>query len=143
VITRLSHVTIFVTNQDEALAFYTGILGFEKIIDTKFGAFRWLTVAPAGQKDIQMALIEPRTIYEAGHAAKVEELMREGKLCGGVLQTDDCRKTFEELKAKGVHFTEGPTQRPFGIQATFLDNSNNWFSLTQSQGGPDGVPAYV
>lgn len=140
-VTRYSHATIFVRNQDDALEFYTEKLGFEKRIDASFDGFRWLTVAPPGQTEVQMALIEPRKIYEAEHAKKFEELMAHGLICGGVVQTDDCQKTYEELKAKGVVFTKAPEERPFGIQATFLDNSNNWFSLTQAKERQEAVLA--
>ena len=132
-ITRLSHVTIFVENQDEALRFYTETLGFEKRMDAKFGGFRWLTVAPPNQKEVEMILLEPRAVFDPPFAEKFEELMREGKLGGGVFHSDDCQKDYDELMAKGVEFKSPPERKPFGIQATLRDNSNNWFSLTQTR----------
>jgi catechol 2,3-dioxygenase-like lactoylglutathione lyase family enzyme len=130
-ITRLSHVTIFVKNQDDALKFYTEKLGFEKHMDVTFGGFRWLTVAPPGQKEVEMILLEPRNMFDAPFAEKFEALMADGKLGGCVLRSDDCQKDYEELKARGVEFKGPPEKKPFGIQATLRDNSNNWFSLTQ------------
>lgn len=130
-INRLSHITIFVKNQNEALKFYTEKLGFEKRMDASFGGFRWLTVAPPDQKEVEMILLCPGDMFDAAFAKKFEELMEAGKLGGGVFQTDDCRKTYEELKAAGVEFKGPPEKKPYGVQATFSDNSNNWFSLTQ------------
>jgi len=61
--------------------------------------------------------------------------MNKGVLGAGVFNTDDCRGTYEELKAKGVQFLSEPVERPYGIEAVFKDNSGNWFSLTQPTGG--------
>ena len=130
-ITRLSHVTIFVKNQEDALKFYTEKLGFEKRMDATFNGFRWLTVAPPDQREVEMILLEPRAMFDAPVAAKFEALMREGKLGGGVLCSNDCQKDYEELQGRGVDFKSPPEKKPFGIQATLRDNSNNWFSLTQ------------
>lgn len=130
-ITHLSHVTIFVQNQDEALKFYTKKLGFEKRMDATFAGFRWLTVAPPNQTEVEMILLEPRSMFDPAVAEKFEALMREGKIGGCVLRSTDCEKDYAELRARGVEFKNPPEKKPFGIQATFRDNSNNWFSLTQ------------
>jgi predicted enzyme related to lactoylglutathione lyase len=130
-ITRLSHVTLFVKNQEEALKFYTETLGFQKRMDATFGGFRWLTVSPSDQKETEIVLLEPRSMFDAATAEKFESLMDEGKLGGAVFCTDDCQKDYDSLKTRGVKFRNAPEKKPFGIQATFVDNSNNWFSLTQ------------
>lgn len=131
-ITHLSHVTIFVSNQDEALRFYTEQLGFAKRMDATFNGFRWVTVAPPDQREVQLVLLEPRAVFDPDIAAKFEELMHGGKLGGCVLHSSDCQQDYEALKAKGVIFRGPPERKPFGIQATFQDNSKNWFSLTQT-----------
>lgn len=130
-ITRLSHVTVFVDNQDDALAFYTGKLGFEKRMDATFQGFRWLTVAPPGQKEVELVLLEPRTMFPPEVAERIEALRREGRLGGGVFCTDDCQGDYEALQARGVEFRGPPEKKPFGLQVTLRDNSHNWFSLTQ------------
>src|SRR3954451_10783707 len=130
-ITHLSHVTIFVKNQDEALKVYTEKLGFQKRMDATFRGFRWLTVAPPNQKEVEIILLEPRSMFEAAVADKFETLMQEGKLGGCVLRSTECQKDYEELSARGVQFKGPPEKKPFGIQATLRDNSNNWFSVTQ------------
>ena len=113
------------------MKFYTEKLGFEKRMDAKFGGFRWLTVAPPNQKEVEMILLEPGSMFDAAFARQFEALMQEGKLGGCVLRSDNCQKDYEELKARGVEFKSPPEKKPFGIQATLRDNSNNWFSLTE------------
>jgi catechol 2,3-dioxygenase-like lactoylglutathione lyase family enzyme len=132
-ITRLSHVTVFVKNQDEALRFYLETLGFEKRMDATFQGFRWVTVAPPNQKEVELVLLEPKAVFDPTVAAKIEELMAAGKLGGCVFNSDDCQGDYERLKSKGVEFKGPPEKKPFGLQATFRDNSNTWFSLTQTR----------
>jgi catechol 2,3-dioxygenase-like lactoylglutathione lyase family enzyme len=132
-ITRVSHVTVFVNNQDNAVRFYTETLGFEKRMDATFNNFRWVTVAPPKQQEVELVLLEPAAVFEPDVAAKFEELMKAGKLGGCVLNTDDCQGDYERLRAKGVEFKSAPEKKPFGVQATLKDNSNNWFSLTQTR----------
>ena len=131
-ITHLSHVTIFVNNQEESLRFYTEKLGFVKKMDATFNGFRWLTVAPPQQIEVQFVLLEPRAVFDADVAEKFEALLHAGKIGGCVLKSTDCQKDYEEMKAKGIAFRGPPEKKPFGIQATFQDNSKNWFSLTQT-----------
>jgi len=132
-IQRLSHVTLYVLNQDEALEFYTKKLGFEVRTDARLEGFRWLTVGPRGQADLEMVLmpLQPGHMMDEATCEQMRGLLKKGVLAGGVLNTDDCRKTYEELKARGVEFLSAPEQRPYGIEAVFKDNSGTWFSLTQ------------
>ncbi len=133
-ITKLSHATIYVTDQDAALDFYTNKLGFEVRTDAKMGDFRWLTVGPKGQ-DLEIVLMKPAPgmMMDDETLAQVMALVQKGALGAGVFNTDDCRATYEELKARGVEFMSEPAERPYGIEATFKDNSGNWFSLTQQR----------
>jgi len=133
-ITRLSHATIYVLNQDEALKFYTEKLGFEVRNDVKMGDFRWLTIGPKSQPDLELILFDVNQHGSTTDEAAVGQLraaLEKGALGPGVFNTDDCRATYEELKRKGVEFESPPTEQPYGIEATFKDNSGNWFSLTQ------------
>ncbi len=131
-ITRLSHATIYVRDQEQAKAFYTGKLGFEVRTDVTMGDFRWLTVGPRNQPDLEIVLMKPGgSMFDEETAKKIFELMDRGAMGAGVFETEDCRKTYDELKAKGVEFLSEPEQRPYGVEATFKDNSGNWFSLTQ------------
>jgi len=133
-IRKMSHATIFVGNQDEALAFYRDKLGFEVRTDAKVSdEFRWLTVSPRDQPDFEIVLMEPKPgmLMDESTAAQLRSLMEKGVLGAGAFDTDDCRATYEELKSKGVQFLSEPAERPYGIEAVFKDNTGNWFSLTQ------------
>lgn len=133
-IRKLSHATIFVNNQDEALEFYREKLGFKVHTDAMVGEhFRWLTMCTNDQPDFELILMEPKPgmLMDEETAQSVRALMAKGVLGAGVFNTDDCRGTYEGLKAKGVVFLSEPTERPYGIEAVFKDNSGNWFSLTE------------
>jgi catechol 2,3-dioxygenase-like lactoylglutathione lyase family enzyme len=127
---------LWVHDQDEALAFYTDKLGFEVRMDVtlaELGNFRWLTVSPPGQPDVSIVLmlIPGAPVMDEGTADQVRSLMAKGFAGAVFLTTDDCRASYEELKARGVEFTETPEERPYGIDAGFRDPSGNNFRLTQ------------
>lgn len=132
-IQKIAYTSVFVLDQDRARAFYTEKLGFEVREDQRMGDFRWLTVSPPGQKDVAMILMPLRaggTMDEAT-ANTLRALVEKGTFGAGVLATDDCQKTYEELKAKGVTFSQPPEKRPYGVEALLRDDSGNWFSMTQ------------
>lgn len=136
-IRRLSHASIFVTNQDEALEFYRDKLGFKVHTDVTVGDdFRWLTMCTNDEPDFEIVLlaVKPGMLMDEETSTTLRGLLGKGVLGAGVFHTDDCRATFEEMKAKGVQFTTEPEERPYGIEAVFRDNSGNWFSLTQPTG---------
>jgi len=132
-IRRHSHSTVYVLDQDRAKAFYTEKLGLDVRDDARMGDFRWLTVAPKTQPDACIVLmpIKAGPMMDEATAASLRSLVEKGVLGGGVFQTDDCRRTYEELKARGVQFVREPKQMPYGVEALFRDDSGNFFSLTQ------------
>lgn len=132
-IQRLSHCSVYVLDQDAAKQFYTEKLGFEVRTDARLGSFRWLTVSPKGQTNFELVLmaLNPGPMMDAETVATLRGLVEKGTFGGGVLETADCRKTYDELKAKGVAFLNEPQERPYGIEAVLRDDSGNWFSLTQ------------
>jgi catechol 2,3-dioxygenase-like lactoylglutathione lyase family enzyme len=132
-IQRLSHTTIYVLDQDRAKAFYTEKLGFEVRTEQTMGTFRWLTVAPKGQADLEIVLmpVGGGPMLDEESRAALARLISSGKLGAAVFETQDCRKTYAELQARGVTFKSEPVERFYGIEATFQDDSGNWFSLTQ------------
>jgi len=135
-ISKMSHATIYVIDQDKALEFYRDKLGFQVINDvTMEGGFRWLTVAPKEQSDFEIILMEPKPgfMFEEEAASQLRALIEGGKLGAGVFNTPNCQATYEELSGRGVEFLSPPAERPYGIEAIFKDNSGNWFSLTQHQ----------
>ena len=133
-ITKLSHISLFVNNQEEAKNFYVNKLGFEVRTDhTMEGGFRWLTVGPKTQKDLEIVLMEPTAgpMLDEEAAQAMRLLLKKGVLGSGVFEVDDCRKTYEELKSKGVQFAGAPEEKFYGIEAIMKDGLGNWFSMTQ------------
>ncbi len=134
-ITKLSHTTIFVNDQDKAFDFYVNKLGFKVHTDAKMeNGFRWLTVTAPEAPDFEIVLF-PATHEvngfdeETRNAFKV--LLDKGAMGGGVFNTPDCKATYEELKAKGVAFKSEPKEQFYGIEAVVTDGCGNWFSMTQ------------
>jgi catechol 2,3-dioxygenase-like lactoylglutathione lyase family enzyme len=142
-IRRLSHASYYVLDQQRAKEFYTEKLGFEVRNDVTMGGefegagegFRWLTVGPPDQPDVELILADPRMGNDEQTAAQIRELVAKGAMGAGVLETDDVQKTYEELSARGVVFTQEPAERPYGIEALLRDDSGNWFSLVQPHQG--------
>jgi catechol 2,3-dioxygenase-like lactoylglutathione lyase family enzyme len=134
-ITKLSHVTIYVVDQERAKQFYCDKLGFEVRTDARMGSFRWLTVGPKTQPDLEIILMPLAPVegmgIDAETIATLRRLIESGKLGAGVWETDDCRRTYDELRARGVEFKSEPREMPYGIEAVFRDDSGNFFSLTQ------------
>jgi uncharacterized glyoxalase superfamily protein PhnB len=133
---RIANAQLWVHDQDEALAFYTQKLGMEVRADVtlpEMGDFRWLTVSPAGQEDISIVLmaIPGAPIMDDETGQQVRDLMAKGFAGAVFLTTDDCRASYEELRARGVEFTEEPEERPYGIDCGFRDPSGNAFRLTE------------
>ena len=132
-IQKLSHTTIYVLDQDDARDFYVNKLGFEVRMDQSMdNGFRWLTVSPKGQPELQLILMKvDGPNIKAEDAAVLRSLLERERINGGVFQTDDCRATYEELKAKGVEFLSPPADRFYGVECIMKDNSGNWFSMNQ------------
>jgi predicted enzyme related to lactoylglutathione lyase len=132
----LTTVNVWVHDQDEALAFYTEKLGLELRNDVtlpEMGNFRWLAVGPPEQQDFGIVLmaIPGPPVFDGTMAEEIRELMSKGGAGTVFLTTSDCQASYEELKARGVEFTETPEDRPYGIDAGFRDPSGNNFRLTQ------------
>jgi uncharacterized glyoxalase superfamily protein PhnB len=133
---KLANAQLWVHDQDEALAFYTEKIGMEVRADVtlpEMGDFRWLTVGPPGQEDVSIVLmtIPGPPIMDDATAEEVRNLMSKGFAGTIFLTTDDCQASYEELKGRGVEFTETPEERPYGIDSGFRDPSGNSIRLTQ------------
>ncbi len=133
---RIANAQLWVHDQDEALAFYTQKLGMEVRADVtlaEMGNFRWLTVGPAGQTDVAIVLmaIPGPPVMSAETAEQVKELMAKGFAGTIFLTTDDVYSDYEQLRSRGVEFSEQPEERPYGIDSGFHDPSGNSFRLTQ------------
>jgi catechol 2,3-dioxygenase-like lactoylglutathione lyase family enzyme len=134
---RLTHVNQWVHDQDEALAFYTETLGMELRDDVtvpEMGNFRWLTVGPVGQPDVAVVLmpVPGPPVFDEETAEALRTLVAKGAAGGLFFTTDDCRSTYEELKDRGVEFSQEPIQRPYGIDAGFRDPSGNQIRMVQT-----------
>jgi uncharacterized glyoxalase superfamily protein PhnB len=133
---KIANAHLWVNDQDEALEFYTQKLGMEVRIDARMpemGNFRWLTVGPVGQPDVSIVLmaIPGPPIMDADTAEQVRTLMAKGFAGTVFLTTDDCQASYEELKGRGVEFSEPPEDRPYGIDSGFRDPSGNSIRITQ------------
>ncbi|PVY26454.1 VOC family protein [Williamsia muralis] len=135
---NISIHSVMVLDQDEALDFYVGKLGFEVKDDVDMGFMRWLTIALPGDPDRQILLEVPGPpAHSEEVAASVRDLVTKGALgAAAMLTTDDCRKTYEELSALGVEFTEEPTEQPYGIDCALRDPFGNHIRITQLATGP-------
>lgn len=134
----ISHHSVHVLDQEEALAFYCGKLGFEVTSDVDLGFMRWLTIALPSDPGHNIMLEVPGPPMASDEvAAQLRDLLTKGALgAAAILTTNDCRATYEELRAKGVEFTEEPTERPYGIDCALRDPFGNHVRITQPATGP-------
>lgn len=134
-ISRLSHASIYVLDQDSAYDFYVNKLGFKVHTDAPMGQFRWLTVTPPDQPELELTLmpIVDGMMFTKETAESMRELVKKGTFGFGVFETNDIYATYEELKAKGVEFVKPPKEEFYGMEALFKDDSGNWFSLGQKK----------
>ena len=134
-INAVSHLGLWVHDQDEAKTFYTEKLGFEVRQDAtldELGGYRWLTVGPPGQPDVNIILSIPGPpAVDAESAEQLKALIAKGALGPGILQTEDCRKSIKELEGKGVEVTQQPDERFYGIDAAIRDPSGNEWRIVQ------------
>jgi catechol 2,3-dioxygenase-like lactoylglutathione lyase family enzyme len=133
---RITNAQLWVHDQDEALAFYTDKVGMEVRSDAtlpEIPGFRWLTIAPRGQEDVAITLmaIPGAPVMDEQTGNEVRNLVSKGFAGTVFLTTDDVRRDYEEMKARGVEFTEEPEERPYGIDCGFRDPSGNSLRLTQ------------
>jgi predicted enzyme related to lactoylglutathione lyase len=133
---RIATTQLWVHDQQEALDFWTKKVGMVVRMDAtlpELGGFRWLTVGPADQPDVAIVLmaIPGAPVIDAETAEQIRTLMAKGFAGTIFLSTDDCQASYEELRARGVEFTEAPEERPYGIDSGFRDPSGNSVRLTQ------------
>jgi len=133
---RIANAQLWVHDQEEALAFWTEKVGMEVRADVtlaEMDGFRWLTVGPPGQEDVSIVLmaIPGAPVMDEETGNQVRELVSKGFAGTVFLTTEDCRASYEELKARGVEFSEAPEERPYGIDSGFHDPSGNSIRLTE------------
>jgi uncharacterized glyoxalase superfamily protein PhnB len=133
---KIANAQLWVHDQEEALAFWTEKVGMEVRADVTLAEmddFRWLTVGPPGQEDVSIVLmaIPGAPVMDEETGNQVRELVSKGFAGTVFLTTDDCQGSYEELKARGVEFSEAPEERPYGIDSGFHDPSGNSIRLTE------------
>lgn len=133
---RIANAQLWVHDQEEALAFYTEKVGMEVRADVtlpEMDGFRWLTVGPPGQEDVSVVLmaIPGAPVMDEETGKQVRELMGKGFAGTVFLTTEDCQASYEELRDRGVEFSEAPEERPYGIDSGFRDPSGNSIRLTE------------
>jgi len=124
-ITHITHVTLYVENQQEALAWYQQKLGFEVCMDNNDFGFRWLTICPKGNPTTQFVLMSPNDENEA----------RIGNRAMCILGTNDCQGDCTHLEQVGVEIVDPPSELPWGISAVFKDLYGNPYNLVQAKAG--------
>jgi catechol 2,3-dioxygenase-like lactoylglutathione lyase family enzyme len=131
----VSHVGVWVRDQDEAKAFYTEKLGFEVREDAtleELGGYRWLTVGPADQPELSLILSPPGPpVMDPATAEQLLALVAKGAMGGGIFRTADCRATCKAIEARGVELAQQPEERFYGIDATVRDPSGNLWRIVQ------------
>jgi catechol 2,3-dioxygenase-like lactoylglutathione lyase family enzyme len=131
-INNISLFTLYVTDQEASLRFYVDKLGFEARADVTLGeGFRWVTIGHPSQPELQVTLMIPGPPLDEGMVEALRRALAGGGMGGFGLSTDDCRKTYEELTAKGVEFVQPPSDRPYGVEAVMRDNSGNWIVIVE------------
>lgn len=130
--TGIEVVGLYVRDQDEALAFYVGKLGFRVHTDAGNGSYRWLTVQHPEQPSFQLGLFLPGPpVHDAATAQALSELVAKGAMPPLVLAVDDCRAAHARLQGLGVEFTQEPVERYGTVDAGFRDPSGNGWKLIQ------------
>ena len=125
---------IYVRDQDEALDFYVNKLGFEVHTDARNGDYRWLTVRHPDQPTFQLGLFRPQApMVDEATVQALNEAVAKGAMPPLVLVVDDCRAAYDEMRGRGVEFTQEPTERYGNVDASFRDPSGNGWKMLQPQ----------
>ena len=133
-ITKVTHMCVYVLDQDSAFDFYVNKLGFKVHTDAPMGeGARWLTVTPPDQTDLEITLFPMKEggMFDKETVKTMTQLIKKGTFGAAVMTCNDLLATYEELKSKGVVFKKPPTKEFYGYEALFVDDSGNWFSLSQ------------
>jgi predicted enzyme related to lactoylglutathione lyase len=130
----LSHCFVYVLDQDQALEFYTAAVGLEVRTDARMEDYRWLTVGPPKQPDVEIGLAAIGPPIPPADQDTVRDLVAKGSLGAVIFRTDDCRATFERLRASGAEVLQEPIEQPYGVlDCAFRDPSGNMIRFSQPQ----------
>jgi len=127
-------VGLYVRDQNEALEFYVGKLGFRVHTDARNGDYRWLTVQHPDQPSFQLGLFTPQApMHDAATVQSLREIVAKGAMPPLVFVVDDCRATYDRLRGCGVEFTQEPTDRYGSIDASFRDPAGNGWKMIEAR----------
>jgi catechol 2,3-dioxygenase-like lactoylglutathione lyase family enzyme len=130
----VSVVGLYVRDQDEALDFYVEKLGFRVHTDARNGDYRWLTVQHPEQPSLQLGLFKPAPpTVDAATAQTLNEVVAKGAMPPLILTVDDCRAAYDQMREKGVEFTQEPTERYGAVDANFRDPSGNGWKMIEGR----------
>ena len=130
----IESVGIYVRDQDEALEFYVGKLGFRAHTDVRNGPYRWLTVQHPDQPSFQLGLFKPQSpVLDEATVRTVREIVAKGAMPPLVLVVDDCRTAYDRMSALGVEFTQEPVDRYGAVDASFRDPSGNGWKMIEAR----------
>jgi catechol 2,3-dioxygenase-like lactoylglutathione lyase family enzyme len=130
-ITNISIASVFVKDVDESKKFYTEVLGFDEGNDVTLGDYRWCTVHHPTQPELAVHLAIPGPPHSPEMVDAINRALDEGGMHGLGMNVDDCRRTYDDLREKGVEFIQPPEERPYGVEAVARDNSGNWMVLVE------------
>ena len=141
-IKQITHSQVYVLDQDEALEFYVGKLGFEVNTDADLGFMRWLTVNVPGRPEQQLLLEKPGPpAMDEATTEQIRELITKGAMgMAAIISVDDIHATYKDLVAKGVEFTEEPTERFYGTDCGLRDPFGNYLRIGEPKQGPIDMP---
>jgi uncharacterized glyoxalase superfamily protein PhnB len=135
---KIASAQLWVHDQQVALNYWTEKVGMEVRQDVTLPemGFRWLTIGPPGQDDVSIVLmaVPGPPVMDEVTRKQVLEVVAKGFAGTVFLTTDDCQATYEQLRARGVEFTEAPHDMPYGTDSGFRDPSGNSVRLTQLSG---------
>ncbi len=138
----ITHSSVWVLDQDQALDFYVGKLGMEVRADADLEFMRWLTVGVPGQPDRELLLEVPGAFIDEDSADQIRGLLSKGAMgLGFILTTDDCRATFEKLRDDGVDIIQEPEERFYGTDCAVRDPFGNHIRITEPAPAPVEAPA--
>jgi predicted enzyme related to lactoylglutathione lyase len=132
---KLSHCFAYVLDQDEALDFYTRVLGLEKRTDAQMEHMRWLTVGPPGQPDVEINLMAVGPPLPPEDVEPARQLVAKGSMGALIFRTNDCRAAFDRVVAAGADVMQDPVEQSYGvIDCAFRDPSGNHIRIGQELG---------
>jgi predicted enzyme related to lactoylglutathione lyase len=127
----LSHTFLYVHDQDEALAFYTGPVGLEVRADARMDFMRWLTVGPPTQPDVEIGLLAIGAPLPPADHETMAQLVAKGSMPALIFRSEDCDASFERLRAAGAEVLQEPADQPYGVRDCALrDPSGNQLRIS-------------